>query len=231
MPRLVLQAIGAVLPAALAVALSPFPVIGVVLILAGTHGRRNGPLFAAGWVAGLVVVTVLVVAVFGGADDSGSTSAVAADWLRILFGAGLVSGGIRKWWKRAPVDEVEAVPGWMASLDDASASRALGLGVLLSAANPKNFVLTAAAATSMVEAGVHGTDLVVAVAVFVALASVTVVGAVVVRLVGGQWGVSLLESVRHFMVANSVVITVIVLVILGAKILSDGLSGLRAPGG
>lgn len=228
---MLLQSIGAVLPAALAVALSPFPVIGVVLILSGPHGRRNGPLFAAGWVAGLVVVTALVVAVFGGADDSGGTSAVAADWLRILFGAGLVFGGIRKWWKRAPVDEVEAAPGWMVSLDDAGASRALMLGVLLSAANPKNFVLTAAAATSMVEAGVHGADVVVAVAVFVTLASLTVVGAVVVRLVGGQWGVSLLESVRRFMVANSVVITVVVLVLLGAKILGDGLGGLGALGG
>ncbi|WP_426593735.1 GAP family protein [Cellulomonas sp. McL0617] len=45
------QAIGSVLALAMAVALSPFPVIGVVLILSGTHGRRNGPLFA--WMASL----------------------------------------------------------------------------------------------------------------------------------------------------------------------------------
>ncbi|MFF5923419.1 hypothetical protein ACFY8C_34655 [Streptomyces flavochromogenes] len=50
---MLIEAIGAVLPAALAVGLSPFPVVGVVLLLAGRHGRRNGPLFAAGWVAGL----------------------------------------------------------------------------------------------------------------------------------------------------------------------------------
>ena len=97
---------------------------------------------------------------------------------------------------------------------------------MLSGANPKNFVLTAAAATSMVEAGADGSDLVVAVIVFVLVGSCTVIGAVVVRLVGGQWGISLLDSVRQFMVANSIAITVIVLLILGAKVLGDGLIGL-----
>ncbi|MFZ1488889.1 MAG: hypothetical protein WAS51_03030, partial [Ilumatobacteraceae bacterium] len=80
--------------------------------------------------------------------------------------------------------------------------------------------------TSVVETGVHGTQLVVAVVVFVAVGSCTVVGAVVVRLLGGQRGVSLLDSVRGFMVANSTVITVFVLLILGAKVLGDGLIGL-----
>ena len=62
--------------------------------------------------------------------------------------------------------------------------------------------------------------------VFVLVGSFTVVGAVVVKLVGGRWGVSLLESGREFMVANSAVITVFVLLILGAKVLGDGLIGL-----
>ena len=47
---MLLAAIGASLPAALAIALSPFPLVGIVLILAGRRGRRNGPVFAsAGW--------------------------------------------------------------------------------------------------------------------------------------------------------------------------------------
>lgn len=112
----------------------------------------------------------------------------------------------------------------MASLDSATAGKALVLGALLSGANPKNFVLAAAAATSKVEAGVHGTDLVVAVVVFV-VGSFTVVGAVVVNLVGGRRGESLLDNVRDFMVANSAVIAVFILLILGAKVLGDGLIG------
>ncbi|WP_392671814.1 GAP family protein [Streptomyces sp. LN785] len=85
-----IQAIGAVLPAALAVALSPFPLIGIVLILAGRHGRRNGLLFTAGWIAGLGIVATLVVVVLGGADDPESPSSAIADWGRVLAGVALI---------------------------------------------------------------------------------------------------------------------------------------------
>ncbi|HEY5876518.1 MAG TPA: GAP family protein [Ilumatobacteraceae bacterium] len=225
-PRLLLQSIGATLPAALAIALSPFPVIGIVLILSGTHGRRSGPLFAVGWVVGLAVVAALVALAFGAADDPDSTSSAIADWSRVLAGVGLIVLGLRKWATRPRSgDEVEA-PRWMASLDEVTAGKAFLLGVLLSGANPKNFVLTAAAATSMIEAGAHGSDLVVAVIVFVLVGSCTVIGAVIVRLVGGQRGIVLLDAVRQFMVANSTVIAVIILLILGAKVLGDGLIGL-----
>jgi threonine/homoserine/homoserine lactone efflux protein len=223
---LLLQAIGGSLPAAMAVAISPFPVIGIVLLLAGSHGRRNGVLFAAGWVVGLAFVVVVVALVFGGADDPGSGSSTVADWLQVLAGAGLIVLGVRKWRTRPRGGAEVAVPGWMASLDDVSGGRALMLGALLSGANPKNVVLTAAAATTMVEAGVEGAQLAVSGIVFVFLGSVVVIGAVVGHLAGGPRAASMLDTVRQFMVTNSAVIMVIVLLVLGANILGGGLSGL-----
>lgn len=219
------QAIGETLPLAMAVALSPFPVIAIVLILSGRNGRRNGPLFALGWVAGLAVVATLVVVVFGGADDPDSTSSAFADGLRVLAGAGMIAIGARKWWTRPRADEESKTPAWAASLEDASAGRALTLGLLLSGANPKNFVLTGSAAASIVEAGAHGADLLIAVVAFVLLCSGAVFAAVLLHLLGGPRGASLLGAVQRFMVANSVVISVLVLLILGATVLGDGLAG------
>ncbi|MGW7199739.1 GAP family protein [Streptomyces chryseus] len=83
------------------------------------------------------------------------------------------------------------------------------LGLLPFGANPKNFVLTASAATSVVEAGTHSVDLALAVLVFVLLGSCTVLSAVVVHLTGGRRAEVFLDSVRQFMVANSTVIMVI----------------------
>lgn len=220
------QTIGAVLPTALAVALSPFPLIGIVLILAGPRGRRNGLLFTAGWIAGLGIVATLVVAVLGGAHDPDSPSSAIADWARILAGGALIALGARKWWRRPRAGEESRTPRWTASLDDVSASRALLLGALLSGANPKNLVLTASAAASIAEAGTDDTDLALAVTVFVLIGSCTVLGAVVVHLLGGERAVSFLDGVRRFMVGNSTVITVIVFLLLGAGILGDGLTGL-----
>ncbi|MFC9669812.1 MULTISPECIES: GAP family protein [unclassified Streptomyces] len=223
---MLIQAIGAVLPAALAVALSPFPLIGIVLILAGRQGRRNGALFTAGWIAGLGIVATLVVIVFGGADDPESPSSAIADWGRVLAGVALIVLGARKWWQRPRAGNETETPRWMASLDDVSALRALLLGALLSGANPKNLVLTASAATSIVEAGAHHADLVVAVTAFVLVGSCTVLGAVIIQLVGGQRAASFLDSVRQFMITNNAVITATVLLLLGANILGDGLTGL-----
>ncbi|MFF3886096.1 GAP family protein [Streptomyces sp. NPDC001914] len=220
------QAMGAMLPAALAVALSPFPLIGIILILSGAHGRRNGLLFAAGWITGLTIAATLIALLFGGADDPDSTSSAVADWGRVLAGGALIVLGVRTWWKRPRAGEQTEQPRWMASLDDATAPRALLLGALLSGANPKNLVLTASATTSIVEAGAHDVGLVVAVTVYVLIASCTVLGTVGLHLVGGRRAASVLDGIRQFMVTNSTVITVIVLLLLGAKILGDGLSGL-----
>ncbi|MFD8740857.1 GAP family protein, partial [Streptomyces sp. NPDC059618] len=95
-----------------------------------------------------------------------------------------------------------------------------------SGANPKNLVLTASAATSIVETGAHNGDLTVAVAVFVLVGSCTVVGAVIIHMLGGHRAASFLDRVRQFMITNSAVITAIVLLLLGASILGDGLTGL-----
>ena len=47
------EAIGQVLSFGVGVALSPMPIIAVVLMLATPRGARNGPAFLLGWVAGL----------------------------------------------------------------------------------------------------------------------------------------------------------------------------------
>ncbi|MGP3683259.1 GAP family protein [Streptomyces sp. IBSNAI002] len=223
---MLIQAVGAMLPAALAVALGPFPLIGIVVILSGAQGRRNGLLFAAGWMAGLTIVATLVAVLFGGADDPESTSSAIADWGRVLAGGALIVLGVRKWWKRPRAGEQAEPPRWMASLEDATAGRVLLLGALLSGANPKNFVLTASAAASIDEAGVHDVGLAVAVAVFVLIASCTVLGAVGIHLAGGQRAATFLDGVKQFMVTNSAVIVVLVLLLVGASVLGDGLSGL-----
>jgi Sap-like sulfolipid-1-addressing protein len=46
------EAIGQVLSLGLGVALSPAPIIAVVLMLATPRGRVNGPAFVGGWIVG-----------------------------------------------------------------------------------------------------------------------------------------------------------------------------------
>lgn len=54
------QAIGDILPMAVGVALSPVPIIAIVLMLGTPRARSNGPAFTLGWLIGLSVAGGIV---------------------------------------------------------------------------------------------------------------------------------------------------------------------------
>ncbi|MBV8941375.1 MAG: GAP family protein, partial [Solirubrobacterales bacterium] len=64
------QAIGQVVSFGVGVAVSPVPVIAVVLMLSARTVRSNGCWFLGGWVAGLAVVGTIVLLVSSGAGAS-----------------------------------------------------------------------------------------------------------------------------------------------------------------
>ena len=218
------QAIGAVLPLAVAVALSPFPVVAVILVLGSSRARTSGPAFAVGWVAGLTALSALVVLLAADAEDPSSSTATGVGWVELVLGVGLLVLAARKWQQRpGPGEEVE-MPGWMAGIDDVAPGRALVLGLALGGVNPKNIALTVAAAASIAETGVSGGELVVAVGVYVVLASATVLGAVGAHLVLGERAAAGLASVREVMTRHNAVIVMVVLLVFGAKLIGDGLA-------
>ena len=109
----------------------------------------------------------------------------------------------------------------MAAVDSASPSRAAILGAVL-AAYPKNIALSLSAAAAVTEAGLDSADKLVAMAVFVGVGSITVVGAVLFYLAAGRRADRPLAAVKNFVAANSGVILAIVLLVVGVKLLTDG---------
>ena len=216
-------AIGDLLPLAAAVALSPIPIIAVILMLGTPRARTNGPAFAVGWVAGLAVVSTVVLLVSSGPDDSTTSSGV--DWLQLLLGLLFLVMAARQWKKRPAEGEEAVLPDWMTSVDHFTAGKSLGLGLALSGANPKNLALTAAAAASIAQAGLTGGEDVVAIAAFVVLGSLTVAGSVLYYVIAPDRAAAPLASIKAFMSAHNAVIMMVVLLLLGAKLIGAGLAG------
>lgn len=215
------QAIGGLLPSAIGVALSPIPIIAVVLMLSTPRARSNGPAFAVGWIVGLSAVSAVVVFILG-ATSSGSADDTVA-WGKVALGVLFLGMARRQWQKRPKKGEEPEMPGWISTIDDLTPPKVLGLGLLLSAANPKNLALTLAAAASIAQTtGLSDAEETIAIAVFVALSSVTVVGAVIVYLVAPTASERPLGAMKEFMTHNSAVIMMVVLLILGAKLIGDG---------
>jgi threonine/homoserine/homoserine lactone efflux protein len=224
-PPVLNDAIGAILPAAAGVALSPIPIVAVVLMLASERARSNGLAFAVGWVAGLSVVSVVVLVVAGGSSDPDSTAATGVNGMQVAIGALFLVMAMRQWRKRPKEGESPEMPKWMATVETITPVKSLGLGIALSAVNPKNLALTLAASASIAKAGLDASGETAAVIVFVVIGSITVVGAVLAYLVAPRWAAGPLEAIRHFMSDNNATIMMVILLILGLKILGEGIGG------
>lgn len=162
------QVLGDVLGLAAAVAVSPLPIIAMILVLATPRGRLNGILFAAGWVVGLSVLGGVVLAIAGpGGASANSQPATWVGGLKLALGVLLVLFGARQW-RRRPTDVSEAqLPKWMATIDRLTPLKVFGLAVALVALNAKNAPLTIAAGASIASSGLPVGQQIASLAIFV----------------------------------------------------------------
>ncbi len=108
------QAIGGSLPLAIGVALSPIPIIAVMLMLTTQTARTSGPAFVLGWLAGLGVVGAIA------GPAGASSSGAPATWvsgLKIVLRALLLLVAARQFRNRARGDEQAVMPQWMGAID------------------------------------------------------------------------------------------------------------------
>ena len=112
------DAIGQSLPLAVGVALSPVPIIAVVLMLTTPAARTNGPAFVIGWLAGLGVLGAVVLALAGPAatEDDGQP-ATWVSWLKLLLGALLLVVAVRQFRGRPRGEGAAPLPTWMGAID------------------------------------------------------------------------------------------------------------------
>jgi heme/copper-type cytochrome/quinol oxidase subunit 3 len=73
------NALDSILPQAIGVAISPVPIIAVILILISKRARSNSPAFLVDWMVALVVVSsiVLILANLGKTSTGGTPSTLA----------------------------------------------------------------------------------------------------------------------------------------------------------
>jgi threonine/homoserine/homoserine lactone efflux protein len=223
------QAIGDFLPSAVGVAISPLPIVAVVLMLVTPRGRVNGPAFVAGWCIGLTLVGTIVLVVAGGADAStDSGPATWADVLFLILGLLLVLVAAGQWRGRPRGDADPPTPKWMGALDGFTPVKAGGSGAFLSALNPKNLLLTLAGAVAISQTGISTGEQIGTYVVFVAIASIGVAAPVVISFAMGDRSQRILDSLKTWLARNNAVIMAVLLLIIGVKLIGDAVSGLSA---
>ena len=89
------QVISSILPEAVGVAISPVPIIAVVLLLATPRGKGNGLALLLGWLVGLAAVGTIVLLLADPAEAAGDDG--PADWVGwfiLILGVLAVLGGL-----------------------------------------------------------------------------------------------------------------------------------------
>lgn len=194
------------------IAVSPLPVVVALVLLSGAQPRRATAAFLVGTTAGTAAaVAVLVAAVAAlGVTDAPET----LDGARVALGTLLVALGLAFVVWRRRLRTVRLVDRAAA----ASPSRAAAIGVVLPLVNVKNLSLTLAAAIAIVSAGQ-----VLAGAALVVVLSVSLVAAVAVVGLAVPGAAGPLRGLRRRVSLREVEFAVAVCLLLGAKLLVDGL--------
>jgi len=221
--------IGEILPLAIGVAISPVPVIAVILMLFGPRARSTGPAFALGWVLALAVVGAAVLLVADASDvssEQGPSDAVFA--IKLALGLLLLALAVRQWRSRPKEGEEPEMPGWMSAVNEFTALRAFGFAALLAGVNPKNLGITLAAGSTIAQAGLTDAEPWVVLAVFVALASLTVVLPGAYYVVAGDSAERTLDVMKSWLTANNATVMSVLFLVIGVMLVGDGLGGLTS---
>ena len=223
------EAIGQSLPLAIGVALSPVPIITVVLMLTTPRARSNGPAFVVGWLVGLGLVGAVVLALAGpgGASEEGQPASWVS-WLKLLLGVGLLLVALRQFRGRPHEGEQAPLPKWMGAIDRFNPGQALGGGAVLAGANPKNLLLAVGGAAAIAQTGIPAGQQAIAYAVFAVIGTLGVGAPVGIYFALGKRSAELLGRLKDWMGQHNAVIMSVLCLVIGVKLLGDALTGLTS---
>jgi hypothetical protein len=223
------SAVGMTLPLAVGVAISPLPIIALILLLVGPRARTSGAAFVVGWLAGLGVVGTVGLVV---ADSAGAVaSAKPAGWVnaaQLCIGLALLGLAVRGWLRRPADDDDHDPPRWMATIDSFSVSRALMFGILFSGVKPKNLLLTLGAASLIAETGIAWGQQAIALGIFVLIGSLGVLAPVAIYVSLGANAARVLDDITTWMIRYNAVIMAVLFLVFGAVLVGDAITGFGA---
>jgi Sap, sulfolipid-1-addressing protein len=221
------HAMGGSLPLAVGIALSPIPIIAVVLMLTSRKARVNGPAFVLGWLLGLGIVGVIVLAlVRPRAASASGAPATWVSWVEIALGALLLLVAVRQFRGRPHRGDEPSMPTWMTTIDKTTPVAAIGLAAALAGANPKNLLLSVAGGAAIAQTGIAGGQQAIAYLVFALVGTLGVGIPVGIYFAMGARSEKLLAGLKDWMSQHNAVIMAVLCLIIAAKLIGDGINGL-----
>jgi hypothetical protein len=221
------QAFGDFLPLAVGVAISPIPIIAVILMLFSGRARQNSLAFLVGWILGIVAAMAILITVASTQDlATGGQPSETSSWIMLILGLLLLVAAVGQWRKRPKPGEAAAMPGWMSKIDSLKPAAALGLGILLSALNPKNLLLIAGGAVVISQADLSSADTAITVGIFTLIGACTVAIPTLAYLFMGAKVQPALDGAKVWLSVHNSAVMAVLLLVIGVTLFGKGLGGL-----
>jgi threonine/homoserine/homoserine lactone efflux protein len=214
------------LPLAAAIAISPIPIVAVILMLLSDRSTTNAVATLAGWALAIAVIGGIVAILGVGRDDAGEDPATGFVVAQFVIAALLLAGAARRWRIRPRAGEPHDAPKWMGLLHSFGPIRAFVLGVGLIGLNPKDLLLTIAAGARLGHADVSTEQSAIVLAIFVAAASATIYAPIVATVALGERSGPILVRSRTWLERHGNTAVAAVLLILGIAVAFDAIQAL-----
>ncbi|WP_327145810.1 GAP family protein [Nocardia sp. NBC_01327] len=222
------HAVGQFLSHAVGVAISPLALIAVILIVSAPRGRQNALAFVLGWVLAITAIftVLLVISAGAGAEHNGQPASWVA-WFRLILGVLIALMALQQL-RLSRTTDPDSLPPRLQRVREFTTRNCLILGAVLVVANPKNVMQVAAGAVTTASSTAHLGGRIGAAAIFIAIASLVVLIPLAVHFFNHTTGAGTLERWKTWTVRNQYVIMAVLLALLSAKSLGDGISGLAS---
>lgn len=224
-----MDVISGVIAPALGVALNPFPIIAIILVLASEQAKSGGLALLAGWSGGICVAVGLLVllANLGGLGPNEESTPRWLSLLKLAVGVLLLVLAARKWMGRPRAGDEAELPGWLAAIPERSPTQLMRFGALLGGVNPKNLMFSLIASASIAGSGASVAGEIALWLIYIVVASATVLIPVGWYLLAPASAIPVLEKVRGWLVRHNVTILAAMLLIIGLLQVANGIDGLR----
>ncbi|MGF2054910.1 GAP family protein [Vagococcus fluvialis] len=203
---------------AIGIAISPLPIVGLIVILLGNQAKKNSFYYSIGWLLGNVTVFTIGL-VFMGSVASGKKEPGGIE--KIVYatlGCFLLYVSVKTFIKSFNKKEINT-PKWFEKLTTLDTRKSLLFSILLSAANPKNLLLalSAGAATGAVTQGIK--EDVLAIIIFSIFATFTIVFPTILFFIYGNQIKPSLNKLKEWLILNNDSITAVIFLFIGIKII------------
>lgn len=207
-----LAAVLLLLPAAIGFALSPIPLVEMILVLLSKRSRTNGLVFLV-----CIAVPVFVVAMLSatglaaaGRGEKGMSDVKA--WIMLSVAGLLLLMALRNFLHRRD----RSVPAVFAAIENMGPAGVVALSSGATVLNPKNLVILLGAGAAATETGLSGARLAFALLLFTVLATLPFSLAVGYVLVGGESAARQMQRIKGWLLVNNRLMMAVVLALVGA---------------